>query len=120
MPTSPASDPFRASVRSGFLYLTQEVIMAAMAPALAARVVVMAIRATVPGSPMPSVEPALKPYQPNQRMNTPIVTSGMLCPPIALAEPSLLNRPKRGPSNHAATRAVMPPTAWTTVEPAKS
>jgi hypothetical protein len=94
--------------------------MAAIDPALAARVVVMAIRATVPGSLMPRVEPALKPYHPNHRMKTPSIPKGRLWPPMALAEPSALKRPYLGPRSIAPISAVMPPTACTTVEPAKS
>jgi hypothetical protein len=54
------------------------VTMAAMAPAAGASVVFIATRPTTSGSAMPKVEPALNPYQPNQRMKTPIMTSGRL------------------------------------------
>ena len=56
----------------------------------------------------------------NHRMNTPIDTRGMLCPPMAFADPFLLKRPKRGPRSIAPTSAAVPPTACTTVDPAKS
>ena len=66
------------------------------------------------------VEAALKPNQPNSRMNVPSIAIGMWWPGIALALPSLSNLPMRGPSTMAPARAAAPPTAWTTPEPAKS
>ena len=41
-------------------------------------VVFIVMREANSGSEKPSVEPALKPYQPNQRMKTPNVTNGRL------------------------------------------
>ena len=74
------------------------------------------IRRSVPAS----VEPALKPNQPNARMNVPIMAIGMWWPGMAFAVPSVLYLPRRGPSIFAPTKAMTPPVMWTTEEPAKS
>src|SRR3954467_9597113 len=66
------------------------------------------------------VDPALNPNQPNDRISVPSTTIGMLCPGMALAEPSLLNLPIRGPRIKAPASAVTPPVMWTTLDPAKS
>src|SRR4051794_458582 len=94
--------------------------MATRPPAQAARVVLVAMRPTASKSMADSVEPGLKPYQPNHRITVPseamIRSLGGVGPP-----PSLLNlRPRRGPRAMAPQRAMTPPTVWTTVEPAKS
>ena len=80
MPTSPANAPFNAMVKSGFPHHTQAVNIAAIAPALGARVVFIATLATTSGSSKPRVEPALNPNHPNQRIKTPMPTNGILCP----------------------------------------
>src|SRR3954462_12631870 len=49
-------------------------------------------------SVMPSVEPALKPNQPNSRMNIPRPRMNMLWPGIGRFAPSGPNLPRRGPS----------------------
>ena len=67
-----------------------------------------------------SDEPGLNPNQPKNRMIVPRMPIGMLCPGIALAEPSLLKRPMRGPITMAPTSARLPPTMCTTPDPAKS
>ena len=46
--------------------------------------------------------------------------AGMLCPGIALEDPSGLYFPTRGPSKIAPIKATHAPVEWTTVEPAKS
>ena len=68
----------------------------------------------------PSVEPALKPNQPNQSTSTASPTSGMLWPGITFGEPSLPYLPSRGPSSSSAASAPVAPIRCTTVEPAKS
>ncbi len=67
-----------------------------------------------------STEPPLNPNQPSQSRNTPIVTSGMLCPMIGLMLPPLTYLPIRGPRMITPARAPQPPTECTSVEPAKS
>src|SRR4051794_20294169 len=67
-----------------------------------------------------NVEPALKPNQPNARMNVPIATIERLWPGITLGLPFLSNLPMRGPSCHAPTSAITPPVMCTTELPAKS
>ena len=66
------------------------------------------------------VEAALKPNQPNSRMNVPSMAIGMWWPGIVFGEPSALNLPMRGPSTMAPASAAAPPMACTTPEPAKS
>src|ERR1700728_3163936 len=67
-----------------------------------------------------SVEPGLKPYQPNHRMTPPTAAMVMSWPGIG-PPPSRTNlRPRRGPRTMAPARAIMPPMVCTTVEPAKS
>ena len=71
-------------------------------------------------SSMASSEPALKPNQPNHRMNTPTTTKPMLWPGIALGEPSGAYLPMRGPRKTPHIRAAQPPALCTMLEPAKS
>ena len=54
----------------------------------------------------PSADPALKPNQPKNRMIVPSTPIGKLWPGIALADPSLLNRPMRAPNTSAPARAT--------------
>src|SRR6187431_2820259 len=94
--------------------------MADRPPAQAANVVFVATRPMPAASNAESVEPGLKPYQPNQSTTPPMAAIVMSCPGN-IPPPSRLNlRPRRGPSAIAPVRATMPPTVWTTVEPAKS
>src|SRR5690606_3661908 len=86
MPTRPASAPFIDIVNSGFFRWSHDVTIAARAPAAAERFVFTAIRPM--STPAPVVLPALKPNQPNQRMNMPIVASTRLWPGIAPAVPA--------------------------------
>mmetsp|Transcript_29812 Transcript_29812/g.54408 ORF Transcript_29812/g.54408 Transcript_29812/m.54408 type:complete len:265 (-) Transcript_29812:723-1517(-) len=67
----------------------------------------------------PSVEPQLKPYQPNQRMKVPSTTKGKLCG-SKLSFCGISNRPFLGPLIMAPTRAPTPPVMWTMPLPAKS
>ena len=97
--TSAAIAPFSIIDRSGFLITSHDVITAPSTPAAAARFVFSATYAKKPTPPKstPSVEPGLKPNQPNQRMITPSVVYAMLCPGIAFGLPSRSNLPMRGP-----------------------
>ena len=117
--TRPASMPLTIIPGSGLptRFIIQNI--AAVAPKAAARAVFRATTAKRT-SVTAKVEAALKPNQPNSRMNVPSMAIGMWWPGIGLAEPSLLNFPMRGPSTMAPARAAMPPTACTTPEPAKS
>ena len=74
----------------------------------------------LPLAAAPSVEPGLKPNQPNARMKQPSSTIVMSCPGIALGLPCRVNFPMRGPMIIAIASAVIPPTECTTPEPAKS
>src|ERR1700756_3146295 len=74
-------------------------------------------------APLPeaaSVLPGLNPNQPNARMKQPVRTMTMSCPGTALGLPSRVYLPRRGPIIIERASAVMPPTACTTPEPAKS
>src|SRR5260370_27537206 len=74
----------------------------------------------LPAAEAPSVLAGLNPNHPNAKMKQPIRTAEMSCPMIALLEPSRLNLPIRGPMIRVTAKAVIPPTAWTTPDPAKS
>ncbi len=74
----------------------------------------------LPLAEAPSVLPGLKPNHPNARMKQPISTAEMSWPMMALLDPSRLNLPMRGPMMSATASAVIPPTACTTPDPAKS
>jgi hypothetical protein len=95
-------------------------LTATMPAAQAASVVFAATRAMPPMSIALSVEPGLKPYQPNHRINPPttamVRSCGSMGPP-----PSRLNfRPILGPNMMPPANAIHPPIECTTVEPAKS
>ncbi len=67
-----------------------------------------------------SVEPGLKPYQPNHSSRPPAAAIVRSCGSIG-APPSRLNlRPSRGPSTIEPASAIKPPIVCTTVDPAKS
>src|SRR5262249_45818851 len=68
----------------------------------------------------PNVEPGLNPIQPNSRMNVPVTTKARLWAGNARGCPSRPYLPMRGPSTTASAIAQKPPTACTTVEPAKA
>ena len=83
------------------------------------------VRKTEPSCSTEVQAAPLKPYQPNQRMNTPNAPIGRLWPGkaftfVTFPEESLLNFPKRGPKSFAPMRAEIPPTMWIAHEPAKS
>ena len=118
--TRPARAPFIPMVRSGLPATIHTVAVAAIAPAAAARLVLMATRAMSEPSPTPRVEPGLKPNQPNQSRNIPSEARGRECPSSTLGLPSGPYLPMRGPSVLVPMNAAQPPTACTTVEPAKS
>ena len=80
----------------------------------------MELMRRLPLAEAPSVEPGLNPNQPNARMKQPGSTITMSWPGIAFGLPSRVNFPMRGPMMMAIASAVMPPTACTTPEPAKS
>ena len=67
------------------------------------------IASTSAALPSASCEPPLKPNQPNQRMNTPRVTTGMFDGGVLVTEPSLRNLLCRGPTTSAPARAAAPP-----------
>ena len=68
----------------------------------------------------PKVLPGLNPNHPNTKMKHPISTIVMSCPGIGFGLPFLLYLPIRAPRIMETARAVIPPTACTTPEPAKS
>ena len=82
-----------------------------MQPQAAAMLVVVAMWAMLLKLPLETaiVEPGLKPNQPSHRMKTPKPAIGSECPGMALALPSLLNLPMRGPSIAAPIKASQPP-----------
>src|SRR5258707_719227 len=96
--------------------------MAVSPPAEPASIVSTAIM-PIRKAPLPeaaSVEPGLNPNQPRNRMKQPKNAIVMLWPGIEFDEPSLLYLPILGPRTIAPARPIQPPTACTTVEPAKS
>src|ERR1700722_16444724 len=119
MATNPASMPLHAMVMSGLPNMKYHSNMATAEPAMAAGFVLMATT-EMRKSVAPSVEPGLKPIQPNNRMNVPMTTYAMLCAGKGRGLPSGPYLPSRGPRIMASASAAKPPTAWTTVEPAKS
>src|SRR4030095_6938286 len=119
MATRPASIPLQAIEMSGLPKTRHQKIKAVAEAATAARFVLTAIT-EIRRSDAPSVEPGLKPIQPNSRMKVPITTKAMLCAGKGRGLPSGPYLPTRGPRMTASAIAVKPPTAWTTVEPAKS
>ena len=90
---------------------SHEVTTAPSTPAAAARFVLSATYEKKPTPPKStlSVEPGLKPNQPNHRMITPSVTNAMLCPGIAFGLPSAPNFPIRGPRRIAPARPASAP-----------
>ena len=96
-----------------------EATNAPITPPAAPSIVTTATSARRP-SVIPSVEPALKPNQPKNRMSTPRPTSGIECPGITRGLPSGPYLSLRGPSSSSAARAPVAPIRCTAVEPAKS
>ena len=118
MATRPASMPLHIIEVSGFMPL---IIIQNMAPKRGRDAGQHRVddddemRRSVPAR----VEPGLKPNQPKARMNVPITTIGMLWPGKACGLP-LTYLPMRGPIARPPARAMIPPMACTTPEPAKS
>ena len=115
--------PFRPASRSTRPRIGRETAIAAMTPAAPARLVLTStwlIASTSAALPMASWEPPLKPNQPNQRMKTPRVTTGMLDGGVLVTVPSFRNLLYRGPTISAPASAAQPPVPCTMVDPAKS
>src|SRR4029077_12396393 len=119
MATRPASMPLQAIEISGLPKTKYQKIIAVAEPATAARLVFTAMT-EMRRSVAPSVEPGLKPIQPNRRIKVPVTTKTMLCAGKARGFPSGPYLPSRGPRITASAIAQNPPTACTTVDPAKS
>src|SRR5207249_4768393 len=117
--TSPASVPFASIDGSGLPYLSHTYSIAVALPAAPASIVFVAMTPMRRSEPA-NVDPALKPNHPKARMNVPTNAIGMLWPGIALAAPSALYFPRRGPNSFAVTSAITPPVMCTTEDPAKS
>jgi hypothetical protein len=115
--TRPASMLLHIIVGSGLptrrhMYSTPDSV--ADMPAIIVLVATMPIRPSLPASELP----ALKPNQPNARMNVPSCTIGMWWARIGLTVPSGPYLPIRGPIRYAVISASAPPCRWTTPEPA--
>ena len=108
--TSPASMPLQAIEMSGLPNMQYQRTIAVAEPATAARFVLMAMT-EMRRSVAPSVEPGLKPIQPNSRMNVPVTTNTRLCAGKARGLPSGPYLPSRGPRMIASAIAQNPPTA---------
>ena len=122
MATRPAREALRHMETSGLPYFIHVKIMQ-VTVAMAGETVV--VRKMEPSCSTLVAAAPLKPYQPNQRMNTPRQPSGMLWPGKALTFTilplaSFSNLPMRGPSSFAPMSAERPPTMWMAQEPAKS
>src|SRR5450755_3909768 len=118
MATRPARRPLMLMEGSGFLNFHHVKKYERQAPAPEASIVLTAtteIRRSVPES----VEPELKPNQPNARMKQPRKAIGRLCPGIACATP-LTYFPIRGPRTISPVTDITPPVRWITPDPAKS
>ena len=119
MATRPASMPFAIIPGSGLPVRIMIQNMAMTDPKAPAMAVFVATTANCT-SVAASVEAALKPNQPNSRMNVPSMAMGMWWPGMALGVPSRSYLPIRGPSTMAPVKAATPPMACTTPDPAKS
>mmetsp|Transcript_45008 Transcript_45008/g.115104 ORF Transcript_45008/g.115104 Transcript_45008/m.115104 type:complete len:202 (+) Transcript_45008:424-1029(+) len=123
METRPQSSPLQTSRRFHMPVRLNWKISAETPPAPAERVVVTATRPTTSALmalSISSMEPGLKPYQPNQRQNVPSTTSVAEWPGMSCTTPSLSKRPMRGPTRAAPMRPAKPPVMCTTPLPAKS
>ena len=117
--TRPASAPFTVMVKSCLPSMRQATMGELRTAAAHARFVVIATWAMAEGSTA-IVLPVLNPNQPNHRIRPPRKTSPILWPGIGCMLPSGLYFPRRGPSIRMPARPDHPPTACTTVDPAKS
>ncbi|MNC67370.1 hypothetical protein D3C75_1178610 [compost metagenome] len=79
-------------------------------PAAAASIVFKAMTESAESAAF-KVLPALKPNQPNQRINVPADASGILLGANTFTLPSVLNLPRRGPRTLANAKAAAPPSA---------
>src|ERR1700676_1771179 len=120
--TRPARNPLPVIEASGFPYTNHMYNIALISPVALANMVLTAIelmrRPPLPDAPR--VEPGLKPNQPNAKMRQPVTTSTMSWARMTCGLPSRENFPIRGPRIMAMAKALRPPTACTTPEPAKS
>ena len=117
--TSAAIAPLPAMPMSIVFISSLPVTIAVSTPAQAASWVVTTTSVKRPSSAL-SVEPGLKPNQPNQRMKIDRPNSGMLWPGIGRGLPSGPYLPRRGPRWSSTASAPVAPIRWTAVEPAKS
>ena len=120
--TKPASRPLplmEASTLPFFIHMKSMAPNVPVQPASMVSTAMVPIR-RLPAAEAPSVLPGLNPNQPNARMKQPISTAEMSWPMIGLLDPSRLNFPMRGPMIRHTASAVIPPTACTTPDPAKS
>src|SRR5882762_4577306 len=120
MATNPANNPLPVMEASGLPYLNHMYRSAPNDPVHPANMVSTAIVLMRRAPDAPSVLPGLNPNQPKARMKQPVSTMTMSCPGMAFEEPSRLYLPIRGPTIKDSAKAVMPPTACTTPDPAKS
>ena len=72
-----------------------------------------AMSSSPPSPATKTIEPTLKPNQPNHSRPAPIIVSGRLCGRMAS-----LPKPSRLPITSASTRPAIPALMWTTVPPA--
>src|SRR5262249_28441107 len=120
--TSPARSPLPLIEASGLPKRIHMYRIAPKEPVAPAIIVLTAIEPMrrLPAPDAPRVLPGLNPNHPKARMKHPSSTIVMSWPGIAFGEPSRLYLPIRGPMIMLHARALSPPTACTTPDPAKS
>src|SRR5271157_2424803 len=120
--TSPARNSLPVIDASGFLYMNHMYNMALIIPVALASMVFTAIEPMrrLPLPEAPSVEPGLNPNQPKARIRQPVMTSTISWASMTCGLPARENLPIRGPRIMAMAKALRPPTACTTPDPAKS
>src|SRR3954468_18387473 len=111
--TSPATAPLAAPSTVGLPRPSQSI--ATQESAAAAVAVFVTTNALVARPSAASALPALKPNQPTQRSEAPMMLNGRLCGIIGS-----WGNPMRRPNMQQATSAEIPELIWTTVPPAKS
>src|SRR5215469_14085151 len=116
--TRPASMPLHIMEGSGFLPVAIMNTIEAREPVTPASIVFTTMCAILRSVPE-RVEPGLNPNQPKARTKVPTTAMGMLWPGMACGFP-LTYLPMRGPIHMAPARAMAPPMACTTPDPAKS